>query len=448
MVGMTDDNPGPDPGPDAGAAPRKLLTRSRRQKAIGGVCGGLGRYFGIDPVIFRVVLALLALTGGVGLISYGIGWLLIPADGEEETELRRLLSGRIEGTSMTAVFCALVGSGLFLSTMDNGRNQAFSVCLVGAVVGAVHWSQRRRAYLAAAAAQPAPPDAAVPDAPPAAQPPPTDNVSWWRGPSGPVSFQKSGAATGGGGADGRYPGYMWGPDDSGPGPEDTRRPSTPRPPRRAEGEDRERSLFGLIVFVLALGAGAIGISATWHGRPLRFVLETGLTATLGVLGLGLVIGSFTGRRGRALIRWAVLACFLLGASATLPRSVGTDWQRATWRPASVAQVRPVYRLGSGQGTLDLAELSLRGGETTTRVEMGAGRLMVRVPRDATVTVEAKVGLGDIWLPEPGHHEVNVSPGLDRTGTFPPPAGVHSGGTIMLTLKLGAGQVEVLRDQAS
>src|SRR5262249_9184973 len=55
-------------GSDEAAARRKLLTRSRRMKVVGGVCGGLGRYFGIDPVIFRVVLGLLALTGGVGLI--------------------------------------------------------------------------------------------------------------------------------------------------------------------------------------------------------------------------------------------------------------------------------------------------------------------------------------------------------------------------------------------
>ncbi len=441
---MTDDAEEP--------APRKLLTRSRRQKVIGGVCGGLGRYFGIDPVIFRVVLAILALTGGVGLISYGIGWLLIPMDGADETELRRLLSGRIEGGSMTAVLCGLVGSGLFLSTIDNGQNQAFSVCLVAAVVAAVYWSQRRRAVLAAMAAMSeqadAPGGAPVPDAPPAAQPPPTDGLPWWRTPAGRVSFEKSGA--GAAGPNDRYPGYMWGPADSSPDPEDLDGPARPpRPPHTAyERAPRQRSLFGLVVFLLAVVAASVGISVTWHGHALRFILEIGLVAALGVLGFGLVIGAFAGHRGGGIIGWAVLASLLLGVSATVPKSVGTDWHRTTWRPAAVAQVRPEYRLGAGQGILDLSGLALRGGTTRATVDMGAGQLQVLVPRNATVDVEAKVGLGDVRFPDSGHHDVNISPAQDRRGTFPPPDGARSGGTITLTLRLGAGQVEVLRDPAS
>src|SRR5690606_40604830 len=60
-------------------------------KVVGGVCGGLGRHYGIDPVVFRVPLAVISVLGGMGLIVYGVAWLLIPFEDEEENEGRRLL---------------------------------------------------------------------------------------------------------------------------------------------------------------------------------------------------------------------------------------------------------------------------------------------------------------------------------------------------------------------
>lgn len=116
---------------------------------LAGVCHGAGRYFGVDPVIFRIVLAVLALTGGIGLIIYGLGWLVIPQEDEEESEAHRLLSGRIEGAPLTAVLMALVGCGLYASMLGNGANQAFSLILLAATVAAVYWSQQRTRMQAA-----------------------------------------------------------------------------------------------------------------------------------------------------------------------------------------------------------------------------------------------------------------------------------------------------------
>ena len=48
---------------------------------VSGVAGGLGEYFGVDPVIFRVLFAVLSFFGGVGLLMYGLAWLLIPEPG-------------------------------------------------------------------------------------------------------------------------------------------------------------------------------------------------------------------------------------------------------------------------------------------------------------------------------------------------------------------------------
>lgn len=57
----------------------KRLTRSTSDRVIAGVCGGLGEYFGVNPIIFRVLFVILALPGGApGLLPYLILWLVMP----------------------------------------------------------------------------------------------------------------------------------------------------------------------------------------------------------------------------------------------------------------------------------------------------------------------------------------------------------------------------------
>jgi phage shock protein C len=60
---------------------RKALRRSRRDRILAGVCGGLGEFFGISPIWFRLALLLALLPGGVpGLLLYVILWIVIPAE--------------------------------------------------------------------------------------------------------------------------------------------------------------------------------------------------------------------------------------------------------------------------------------------------------------------------------------------------------------------------------
>ena len=56
----------------------KRLYRSKKDKIIGGVCGGIAEYFGIDPVIVRVIAGVLAFMGGSGILAYIIAWIIIP----------------------------------------------------------------------------------------------------------------------------------------------------------------------------------------------------------------------------------------------------------------------------------------------------------------------------------------------------------------------------------
>lgn len=65
---------------------KKFLKRSTSNKVIGGVCGGLGEYFEIDPLIFRLLFVLFAIYGGSGLLLYIILWIAIPQEGEKRSD--------------------------------------------------------------------------------------------------------------------------------------------------------------------------------------------------------------------------------------------------------------------------------------------------------------------------------------------------------------------------
>ncbi len=56
----------------------KKLYRDSNNGIIGGVCRGLGIYFNIDPVIFRLLFFLLILVFGGGILLYLISWIIIP----------------------------------------------------------------------------------------------------------------------------------------------------------------------------------------------------------------------------------------------------------------------------------------------------------------------------------------------------------------------------------
>ena len=57
------------------------LRRSRTNRMIAGVCGGLGEFFGVDPFWFRLGFLVALIPGGVpGIAAYLILWLVIPSE--------------------------------------------------------------------------------------------------------------------------------------------------------------------------------------------------------------------------------------------------------------------------------------------------------------------------------------------------------------------------------
>lgn len=117
----TGPTPAPGVGPAAGAAPPppwpdppvRRVRRSRQDRVLGGVCGGLGRYLGVDPVLLRIAVVALALSGGIGVLAYVVAWVAIPeAVGADEAGAPAPTAGR--HAVAVAVGAALVGLGALL----------------------------------------------------------------------------------------------------------------------------------------------------------------------------------------------------------------------------------------------------------------------------------------------------------------------------------------------
>lgn len=58
----------------------KKFYRSRKNRVIAGICGGLAEYFDIDPIIVRLIALILVLSAGAGLIAYIIAWIAVPEE--------------------------------------------------------------------------------------------------------------------------------------------------------------------------------------------------------------------------------------------------------------------------------------------------------------------------------------------------------------------------------
>jgi phage shock protein PspC (stress-responsive transcriptional regulator) len=395
----------PPPPPPGGFAPPPLrptggaladkygLVRPKDGRWIAGVCAAIGRATNTDPVLWRVLLGVLTLFGGVGVLVYLLGWLLIPNEGDTASPAEALI-GR--GQSSTSAPITL-GLGILAVIAFVG---AFSgdvrTALVGGAVllGAALLVQRGRQN-AQASAPPPPP---VADPPPGPYPPgfnpmpvyaesttPMDHSTTTEPPTGyrppfapygPYASSNPYAPTSGY----PYPGLA----------PTTPAPPVPRPPR-------QRSRLGRVVLsMICLAMGTL-VVVDVSGASIPGTAY--LAAALGVIGLGLLVGTWLGR-ARWLIFPGVVMTFALIGAVNAPNWDGPTARPAeniTWTPASVNELQSAYSVDVGNGVLDLSKVDFRDRQANVDVNVDVGNLTVIVPPEVDVDVAANVDAGNATI---------------------------------------------------
>src|SRR3954454_9299057 len=115
----------------------KRLERSRSDRKLAGVAGGLARYFDIHPAVYRVGFVVLTLLGGAGILIYAAAALVMPDEGKEDSIATAALRNRrdrpwpVIGLGLLAVAGAILLSRVTLSL--NGDSW-FLFLIAGAVI--------------------------------------------------------------------------------------------------------------------------------------------------------------------------------------------------------------------------------------------------------------------------------------------------------------------------
>jgi phage shock protein PspC (stress-responsive transcriptional regulator) len=102
--------------------PQRRLERSRSDRIVAGVCGGIARYFGVDATVVRIVAVGLTLLGGAGVLLYIAALLLMPEEGSEGAAFSLSGQGRTQAASAIGVLVMALAAFAALA-------------VVGAVVG-------------------------------------------------------------------------------------------------------------------------------------------------------------------------------------------------------------------------------------------------------------------------------------------------------------------------
>ncbi len=385
----------------ATATERPPLRRSREDRKIAGVCGGLARHTGVDPIVFRILLAVLVLFGGVGAVLYIAGWLFLADDADSASPAEALLGrGQSSTSTVTTIVLAVIGA-IALGSAVNGHNVGiFILAVVGVLLLVRHTGRSPVAAGAPASGPPVPPPYA---------------------PHGPY----------GGSVGGAYP--------SESGPPTTPMPPGPPPPPAAPVAPRERSPLGRLVISATLVL--LGILIAVDRLSTASIAPAAYAAlALGAVGAGLIIGTWYGR-ARGLIALGIVLCIALAglSAAGHWRHLGTVGDRH-WSPQTASKIQQAYNLGVGDARLDLTAVDFSDASVTTRMQVGVGDLRVLVPADVDVVVHARTGAGNLNLfgkrsDGTGVRDTVTDLGADGAG----------GGRLQLYLDNGLGDLEVSRD---
>ncbi|MGA8256412.1 MAG: PspC domain-containing protein [Nocardioides sp.] len=106
------------------------LRRTRHDRKVAGVAGGLARHFDIDPIIPRVALVVLVFFGGAGLLIYGVCWLIVPSEDNDEATVRLDERSRTVALVIVGILSALA----LLGDSLGGWDFPWPLVIIGAIV--------------------------------------------------------------------------------------------------------------------------------------------------------------------------------------------------------------------------------------------------------------------------------------------------------------------------
>jgi phage shock protein PspC (stress-responsive transcriptional regulator) len=128
----------------------KRLERTRSEKMLAGVCGGLGRYFDLAPAVFRLGFVVLTLLGGAGVLFYIAAVLVMPKEGEDasiaEDILRKRRDHPARVVALGLVAVAILALLAQASTWPSAGTAWFLVLVAGVIL---LWTSGRRGWVVA-----------------------------------------------------------------------------------------------------------------------------------------------------------------------------------------------------------------------------------------------------------------------------------------------------------
>ena len=379
------------------ASGQRLLRRNKSNRVAAGVASGLGDYFGIDPVLFRVLFATSAFFGGAGILAYLLAWAAIPEEGTAHAPIDGWVAALRR--RRVPVWAVVIIGGLFLWLV------AFSwwapgpfFPVIALVVLLIVFFTRRELQSTPPAPAAAPADQTAPVNLSKGAPPASDQPAWvrdaraWLGES-----------------------------------------------RAAARERRRRSLpVRITVFSALLAAlGGLAVADGIDGIPMQWYFWT----TLIVLGAGMLAALVLRRWSWSLLPLVVPATIgavaFAGSSASLHDGIG----QREWRPTATPAAE--YKLAFGQGVLDLRRMPAPTTPTSIDVTLGAGQVKVIAPKTLNLTVTADVHAGQLDVDNDRNDSGQANGGFEFNRTIDPPAGA-TGAPVTVHVELADGNVTVLR----
>lgn len=446
------------------------LHRVREGRIVTGACAGLGRYTGIDPLVFRVGFALLVFATWCALPLYAAAFALMPGEDEEAAPLERAAGRVLTGTTVLTLLGVLLGAGILLDLTGQGLLQSLGGDTLAALVMAALIAlaaQARGADLVAAVralpdglrGEPLPSRPArtspAAEAPAAGASPAHPQAGWidlaTLQPYRPAPPAKEDAVPAGLAVrehDDAAPESAPPATPASPEPFPARDADAPAGPAAPASEAvRKRPAGGMrppviagATLLLASAAGASSLAFTSH-LPEPASLQVALSTALAVVALGLFAGVRAGGTNGLVAVGALLSVALVGGGAAADVQSGARFGDVSWRPADLDAARP-YRIIAGRGVLDLTALPLREGERyRVDAEIGFGGLRVVLPALAQVELHVSTGLGDVTVDKriTSGPRARVERTLPGSGANPP--------VLELRVKGRFGDLEVARGRA-